>query len=471
MLSRRESYHAAACGLFYEEVLADCPVFPSRRGGFSRETGRWLDWFSGLPRDRRDSSRINGPATQRVIVQRRNGVCSFACCLFDDIGINHSRQRGEEKSTNKISHKQDWPLVLWCVQCRSKLSFICIVYRIVDMETERVGLEQGWNRPWHVVKEPPPPQHRPKVFRKTEVRIAFDGNRSRVPPEYEPIGSPLRHLEVSVEQHRNERGGGNRRSARKPADQRYRPALFPHAKIPGANPLGIEPGSPWWEASSLTTTPLRHILLSCVLGRDREGWLALRATSGKVGRLRRAVKFALKMRCARDSYSTIFPRVTQRRVAAVIEPSFPLRAVSLLASHEVDPGSIPGRVTPDFRKWESWRTILLVGGFSRGSPVSPALSFWSYSIFTTITRIGSQDLDRNDENTACLARRDDVAPSARVSVTRIAPMPAHALDDFEPIADLQGNKKLIPYCQAWCNIGAAASEQPSEDRLTEECGV
>ncbi|KAJ8888271.1 hypothetical protein PR048_007758 [Dryococelus australis] len=35
----------------------------------------------------------------------------------------------------------------------------------------------------------------------------------------------------------------------------------------------------------------------------------------------------------------------------------------------------------------------LVGGFSRGSPVSPAPLFWRYSILTLITLIGSQDLD------------------------------------------------------------------------------
>ncbi|KAJ8882376.1 hypothetical protein PR048_014180 [Dryococelus australis] len=46
----------------------------------------------------------------------------------------------------------------------------------------------------------------------------------------------------------------------------------------------------------------------------------------------------------------------------------------------------------EFRKWESCRTRPLVGGFSRGSPVSPALSFRRHSILTSITRIGSQNL-------------------------------------------------------------------------------
>ncbi|KAJ8876723.1 hypothetical protein PR048_021170 [Dryococelus australis] len=37
------------------------------------------------------------------------------------------------------------------------------------------------------------------------------------------------------------------------------------------------------------------------------------------------------------------------------------------------------------------RAIPLDGGFTRGSPVSPALSFWRRSILTSITLIGSQD--------------------------------------------------------------------------------
>ncbi|KAJ8876526.1 hypothetical protein PR048_020971, partial [Dryococelus australis] len=45
-------------------------------------------------------------------------------------------------------------------------------------------------------------------------------------------------------------------------------------------------------------------------------------------------------------------------------------AVSLLTFQKGDPGSIPGRVTPEFCMWESCRTMPLVSGFSRGSPVS-----------------------------------------------------------------------------------------------------
>ncbi|KAJ8891038.1 hypothetical protein PR048_010547 [Dryococelus australis] len=106
---------------------------------------------------------------------------------------------------------------------------------------------------------------------------------------------------------------------------------------------GIEPISPWWEASRLTAQPLRPLLSVFYAGG-----------------------------CTEPDCEQGCP------------------AVSLLASHQSDPGSIPGRVTPDFRMWESCRMMPLVGGFSRGSPVSPALSFRRCS---SITYIGSQDLD------------------------------------------------------------------------------
>ncbi|KAJ8891829.1 hypothetical protein PR048_004383 [Dryococelus australis] len=48
--------------------------------------------------------------------------------------------------------------------------------------------------------------------------------------------------------------------------------------------------------------------------------------------------------------------------------------------------------SPDFCKWEWCRMMLLVGWFSRGSPVSPTPLFRRYSIFTSITLICSQDL-------------------------------------------------------------------------------
>ncbi|KAJ8894985.1 hypothetical protein PR048_000293 [Dryococelus australis] len=45
----------------------------------------------------------------------------------------------------------------------------------------------------------------------------------------------------------------------------------------------------------------------------------------------------------------------------------------------------------DLRKWGSCRTMPLVGGFSRGTPVSPTLPFRRRSMFNSITLIGYQD--------------------------------------------------------------------------------
>ncbi|KAJ8871518.1 hypothetical protein PR048_027840 [Dryococelus australis] len=52
------------------------------------------------------------------------------------------------------------------------------------------------------------------------------------------------------------------------------------------------------------------------------------------------------------------PARNRARFALVGDGSHGGRAVSLLASHQGVSGSIPDRVTPDFRKWESCRTPL-----------------------------------------------------------------------------------------------------------------
>ncbi|KAJ8871568.1 hypothetical protein PR048_027894 [Dryococelus australis] len=53
-----------------------------------------------------------------------------------------------------------------------------------------------------------------------------------------------------------ERGECGASAGKQPADQRHSPARFPHTcDSTGATRLGIEPGSPRWEASRLTTTP------------------------------------------------------------------------------------------------------------------------------------------------------------------------------------------------------------------------
>ncbi|KAJ8872357.1 hypothetical protein PR048_025961 [Dryococelus australis] len=75
------------------------------------------------------------------------------------------------------------------------------------------------------------------------------------------------------------------------------------------------------------------------------------------------------------------------------------RAISTLASNQDEPEFNPRPGPQDFRKCESCRTMLLVGGFSRGSPVSPA----PYSLQSPL--IGSQDLTRLDYSPPAYANR------------------------------------------------------------------
>ncbi|KAJ8898551.1 hypothetical protein PR048_003911 [Dryococelus australis] len=60
------------------------------------------------------------------------------------------------------------------------------------------------------------------------------------------------------------------------------------------------------------------------------------------------------------------------------------QVVSVLDSHQHEPGSIPGRVSHRFCKWELCRTLLLVSWFSLRSPVSSTLAFWFCPILTKV---------------------------------------------------------------------------------------
>ncbi|KAJ8878261.1 hypothetical protein PR048_018838 [Dryococelus australis] len=74
--------------------------------------------------------------------------------------------------------------------------------------------------------------------------------------------------------------------------------------------------------------------------------------------------------------------------------------------------------SPDFRKWEYRRTMPLVGGFSRGSPVSPAPSFLRRSIFTSIALIGSQDLAVQSRQIYSLTFKPRSEGAIRATLTR-----------------------------------------------------
>ncbi|KAJ8893457.1 hypothetical protein PR048_006055 [Dryococelus australis] len=99
--------------------------------------------------------------------------------------------------------------------------------------------------------------------------------------------------------------------------------------------------------------------------------------------------------------------------------------------------------SPDFRIWETCRTMPLVGGFSQGSPVSPTLQLRRHSILTSITPIGSQNLAVDE--TLCLRRRIRLDPG---SPARLAERAFILLEDGRPPSGLEslGSCTRLFYC-------------------------
>ncbi|KAJ8877577.1 hypothetical protein PR048_022032 [Dryococelus australis] len=85
--------------------------------------------------------------------------------------------------------------------------------------------------------------------------------------------------------------------------------------------------------------------------------------------------------CGKDSRNSLGKDDEMARLYLVLNTSRSRSgvAVRLLASHHGEPVRFP-----DFRMWKSCRTISLAGGFSRGSPVSPALAFRRCFILTSL---------------------------------------------------------------------------------------
>ncbi|KAJ8881210.1 hypothetical protein PR048_017684, partial [Dryococelus australis] len=108
--------------------------------------------------------------------------------------------------------------------------------------------------------------------------------------------------------------------------------------------------------------------------------------------------------------------------------------------------------SPDFRKWESCRTMTLVGGFSRGPSVSTALSFRRRFIPTLITLIDSQDLAVKSHpnlfthlnKSRKLHQRDKALHSYSISVQSWSPSEVAQWLNFELAlrADLRSNPGL-----------------------------
>ncbi|KAJ8875313.1 hypothetical protein PR048_023208 [Dryococelus australis] len=95
--------------------------------------------------------------------------------------------------------------------------------------------------------------------------------------------------------------------------------------------------------------------------------------------------------------------------------------------------------SPDFRKWESCRTIPLIDGSSRGSPVSPTPSFRRRSIFTSNTLIGSRDLAvKNRPN---IFTHSNWSSDGRI-VEESASLPTRLLSPRSPVIQAQPGRQI-----------------------------
>ncbi|KAJ8895976.1 hypothetical protein PR048_001317 [Dryococelus australis] len=120
----------------------------------------------------------------------------------------------------------------------------------------------------------------------------------------------------------------------------------------------------------------------------------------------------------------------------------------------------PADSLPDFRTWETCQKLPLVGGLTRGCPALTCFPFWRCSILTSLHLIGSRDLDVKSRPNLfthsffCHVsedgwKNDNWRKAHKIDFKRAytevifaigSEFIMHALDDSEPIADLQENK-------------------------------
>ncbi|KAJ8869387.1 hypothetical protein PR048_030963 [Dryococelus australis] len=140
-------------------------------------------------------------------------------------------------------------------------------------------------------------------------------------------------------------------------------------------PVDVRRGSYWVDEVATAVLKLSRMLLEPVLDyvhTEHRGTVVPQNIAFTYRYL--MVNCLRKHKSTKRHFTCLFSRIGGRGVLAV----------SLLASHQGEPGSIPGWITPDFYKWELCQTMLLVDGFSRGSPVSSGLAFQLRSILTSL---------------------------------------------------------------------------------------
>ncbi|KAJ8894218.1 hypothetical protein PR048_006830 [Dryococelus australis] len=151
-------------------------------------------------------------------------------------------------------------------------------------------------------------------------------------------------------------GMGEGRSPRKPADQQHHPARFPCGS-PGATQPGIERGSPRWEASNLTARPPRP---RRVLYAPEKNGVAGQENIETPFANQRVVTYSSACSPSNSEHFAACSSQSDTRPVPISsfsqsENGFPYNSrgrgdevVSIIASHQGQPGSIPGRVARIF---------------------------------------------------------------------------------------------------------------------------
>ncbi|KAJ8889355.1 hypothetical protein PR048_008854 [Dryococelus australis] len=174
----------------------------------------------------------------------------------------------------------------------------------------------------------------------------------------------MRVIEVSMEQCRNER-------ARETGDPREYPPTNgivwhdSHMRKSGVTQPGSELGSLWWDASRLTAqSPWPRMVNDSAMACIKDNSLGLGLANG---------------------------HINPGLLAGLPHPRSVAHNRLSLAFHQGEPGSIPGRIT-------GFSQVGIVPDDAVGRQVFsrisrfPTPSFRRHSIFTSITRIGCQDL-------------------------------------------------------------------------------
>ncbi|KAJ8875096.1 hypothetical protein PR048_022987 [Dryococelus australis] len=187
------------------------------------------------------------------------------------------------------------------------------------------------------------------------------------------------------------KGEGKREIPEKTRRPAASSGTIPTCKNPEVTRPGIETGSPGWETSALTAHPPRPLeqrFVTAQLTRSLYSMFTLRSLGDDTLPWRgEVIKVAAWLRvfvCPRPGSD----KGDRLRITLHCSPY--TRRLTYSPPTKANRVQSPAGSLPDFRKWESCRTMLLVGGFSRGSPGSPTLSFRRCSILTSITLIGSQ---------------------------------------------------------------------------------